>query len=255
MLRPLAVVLVLANLGVWAWSHGWLAGPPFGLDPDADREPQRLQHQLRADAFRPLPLATLASAAASAPAPAPLCLEAGPFGKAERSQLVQIARAGLPEGSWTLEEREGAGSWLIYMGRFPTRDAMLAKTEQLQRLGVRYEEIKFFPGLEPGLVLGRYTHENDAKDALKTFVNEHRIRTARIVTVTPATISLTLRIPQADAALQAGALALREQLGGKAFVICARPPDAAEAAAAAASAASTPAATDAASAAPAASQP
>ena len=46
-LRFLVVALLLANLGYYAWSHGGLA--VFGAQPARldEREPQRLQQQVR----------------------------------------------------------------------------------------------------------------------------------------------------------------------------------------------------------------
>lgn len=48
MLRWLVVLMLLANLGFWAWSQGHLAGLAGGLlpPPDAGREPGRLQQQV-----------------------------------------------------------------------------------------------------------------------------------------------------------------------------------------------------------------
>lgn len=55
MLRALVVVLVLANIGYFAWSNGALAG--FGVMPSrtGDREPQRLQRQIQPDALQVRP--------------------------------------------------------------------------------------------------------------------------------------------------------------------------------------------------------
>lgn len=73
-MRVVVLLLLLANLGFFAWSQGWLAGA--GLGPDTQREPQRLAAQVRPAQLRvvPLPAASAppsgASATASAPAPA-----------------------------------------------------------------------------------------------------------------------------------------------------------------------------------------
>jgi hypothetical protein len=73
-MRVVVLLLLLANLGFFAWSQGWLAGA--GLGPDTQREPQRLAAQVRPGQLQvvPLPAASAppsgASAAASAPAPA-----------------------------------------------------------------------------------------------------------------------------------------------------------------------------------------
>lgn len=50
MLRALVILLVLANLGTYAWQTGWLA--PWGLAPSAGHEPQRVDQQLRPEAVR-----------------------------------------------------------------------------------------------------------------------------------------------------------------------------------------------------------
>jgi hypothetical protein len=231
MLRALVILLLLANAAFYSWTHGWLAGP-LGLDPDADREPQRLQAQLHPEALRPLALASLVAP----PPAAPVCLEAGPFTPVEQEQVKTAATNGLPQGSWALLTRQKPGSWLVYLGRFPNREAMLRRASDLKSQGVPYEEMKFFAGLEPGLVLGRYTVEDDAKAALQALTTQQHLRGLRLITVTPPSLAYTLRIEQADTELQTKALALREQLGGKAFVTC--PKDATTAAAAASAAAS-----------------
>lgn len=56
MLRLLVLVLLVANLAYFAWSRGHLAGiVPVAAD---QREPQRLQQQVRPDAIRILPPGT-----------------------------------------------------------------------------------------------------------------------------------------------------------------------------------------------------
>lgn len=72
MLRKLVLLALLANLVLWAWSHGLLAG--FGWAPARVGEPQRLRDQVDAQALQLLgpdgtPLATTSSSpAASTPA-------------------------------------------------------------------------------------------------------------------------------------------------------------------------------------------
>lgn len=81
MLRLLVILLVLANLGSYAWQTGWLA--PLGLEPRSPQEPQRVEQQLRPEVVRllngqrpaasPSPPASppvTASTSTSAPAPA-----------------------------------------------------------------------------------------------------------------------------------------------------------------------------------------
>jgi hypothetical protein len=53
MLRGLVLLLALANIGFYAWSHGWFAA--VGLQPHSQREPERLQRQVAPDAVQLVP--------------------------------------------------------------------------------------------------------------------------------------------------------------------------------------------------------
>jgi hypothetical protein len=59
MLRVAVLLLAVANALFFAWSSGWLDG--IGLTSRGEREPERLQRQVRPDAVRVLP-ATVAGA-------------------------------------------------------------------------------------------------------------------------------------------------------------------------------------------------
>lgn len=65
MLRPLVLFLLLANLAWFAWAQGLLA--PLGFGPTPQREPQRLERQLRPELLRvePPPTRTPPNAAPS----------------------------------------------------------------------------------------------------------------------------------------------------------------------------------------------
>jgi hypothetical protein len=56
MLRALVLGLVLANVAFFLWSQGHLRG--WGLAPDEEREPERVQRQIAPDALRLLERAT-----------------------------------------------------------------------------------------------------------------------------------------------------------------------------------------------------
>jgi hypothetical protein len=123
MLRTLLLLLVLANLGVFAWSRGWLE--PIWVAPDqAEREPARLARQINAEAVRVLP-------AASEPVARPQlrCVEVGPFGLVDAAAAEALLEAGgLAPGSWERDLRGPAQVWL----RVPRADAALR--EKLQAL-------------------------------------------------------------------------------------------------------------------------
>ena len=53
MARTLFLLLVLANVGYFAWSQGWLAG--IGMAPARQTEPQRLSRQIQPEALNVVP--------------------------------------------------------------------------------------------------------------------------------------------------------------------------------------------------------
>jgi hypothetical protein len=213
MLRGLVFLLLLANLAIFGWSEGWLIGI-VGSPPDGDREPRRLAAQVNADAVKVINPATLVRLQSQT-----ACLEAGPFSSAELVQIDTLARSSLPEGSWSLLTRERPGSWLIYMGRFPNHEVLLRKADELKRLNVAFEELRGPAELLPGLALGRFGRVEEAQDSLRR-LTERRVRSAKVLQLVAPSVSHHLRMAKADAALQASAASLRDQLLGKPFVAC-----------------------------------
>jgi hypothetical protein len=77
LLRPLVLLLLLANLAFFAWSQGHLRMLGFG--PAQQAEPQRLTQQLRPQLLRVLREGAPAVAPVeTAPAPAPAAPEPAP---------------------------------------------------------------------------------------------------------------------------------------------------------------------------------
>lgn len=100
MLRLLVVVLLAANGAFFAWSQGWLDAVT-GTRALGEREPARLDEQVRPDDVKLLPPRAASAALAAAEArSAAICLEAGPFAGAEL-EAAERQLAALPPGSWT----------------------------------------------------------------------------------------------------------------------------------------------------------
>ena len=229
MLQRAVLLLLLANLLFFAWTQGWLDGVT-GLRAQGDREPERLARQVRPESVVILPpSAAIPAPAASAPAssdsaaPAPTaCLEAGPFATGASVSAIaalQNAQPMVPAGSWTDVKVERPGSWIVYMGRFPNREAFAKKEEELRRTRVAYEEVRNAPELELGFSLGRYDQRAAADKALEQLA-QRNVRTAKVVElVAPATLHL-LRAEKADKALAAQLVALRSDALGRGFVPC-----------------------------------
>jgi hypothetical protein len=74
MIKWVALLLIATNAGLWAWTHGWLS-PSLQPPGESQREPQRLQQQVR-----PESIVVLSPRAASA-------------------ALEKLAAAGASEGS------------------------------------------------------------------------------------------------------------------------------------------------------------
>lgn len=275
MLRLIVLLLLLGNLGFYAWSHGHLGGL-VGQASD-QREPERLQRQVRPEAIRlpngtpgrgaaaepaslpvalppaspsggtdaagtapsgtGLPMAEAASAvpvvavaaatqaaeaAPAPPAPVPAdgrCMEAGPFAEADFGTTRALLRNELPADAWRAIRHEKAGVFMLYLGRFPTREAMLRRQTELRPLGIKSEEVRNSPGFEFGLSLGRYTERKEADARLDELVKKG-LRAARLVTITPPVSTYVVRVPVADTALQGRLAALRPRLGGRSFAAC-----------------------------------
>ncbi|MCW7536672.1 hypothetical protein OOT46_02215 [Aquabacterium sp. A7-Y] len=244
MLRVLLVLLLLANLGFYAWSHGLLEGVVSA--PPNQREPERLRDQVRPEAIRlpgetPRPgaalqlpgaglqpavaadtgatSAALTGAASAAAAITTACLESGHFTEAEFTTARAVLRTQLPADAWRPILHEKAGVFMLYLGRFPTRDAMQRRQAELRPLGVKAEEVLNSPGFEFGLSLGRYTDKREAEAGLAALQGKG-LRAARLVTITPPVLTYSVRVPAADEALQSQLQTLKPRLNGRGFSAC-----------------------------------
>lgn len=226
MLRALIGLLLAANLGYFAWTQGWLDGV-VGWRSIGDREPERLQRQVRPEAIRllqnPGAAASPAPSTAVSGATPPSCFEAGPFTDAEVAAAQAAAQVALPSGSWTTQRTERAASWAVYMGRYAEREAMTKKEDELKRRNLPYEELSDVPALAPGLVLGRFDARPAAAQALDR-LTQQGVRTARVVELAPAAGRSVLRVANADAALAARLTAIRVDALGRGFAPCERVP-------------------------------
>ena len=222
-LRALLLLLVLGNLGFFAWTQGWLDAA-VGLRAHGDREPEREARQFQPHSVRILPPSEAAAAmSASAPSGSVSCLKAGPYSLAEASVAEGILQPVLPVGSWVRRNVEQPGVWLVYLGRFATADALQKKAEVLRRLQLPFDEVQNPPELAPGLSLGRFDNRSAADMALEQ-VAQRGVQGARVVTLSEPAAKVTLRVERADAALAAQIAALggevKGQPLGKAFGPC-----------------------------------
>ena len=231
MLRWLVAALLLANLLFYAWTQGWLDGVA-GVRADGDREPERMSRQVRPESVRILPPqtasqpasgASAASAASETARSSAACLEAGPFAADEIRGVDAALQAALPaewRGGWTTVKTERPGAWILYMGKFANREALLKKADELKRRKVAYDEVHAPPALDMGLSIGRYDDKGAAERALVKF-GEQGIHTARVAELNPPVAAYMLRAANADGPFAARLASLRIVALGKGFAECA----------------------------------
>lgn len=210
-LARLALLLLVANLGFFAWNQGWLDGLA-GLRAEPEREPERAARQFQPHLLRVIPADMAASAApASAPAAArpasgngteaeAACLEAGPFTAAEAAAAEALLQPALPAASWVRRSVEQPGVWIVYVGRFIAADARQKKVDELQRLKVPFSDVTSPPDLAPGLSLGSFDSRPAADQALDA-LSQRGVRGARVVVQVEPSARVALRVERADAAL------------------------------------------------------
>lgn len=246
MLRLLVAALLLANLLFWAWHEPAVTGALGLADPaEAGREPARLARQVRPEAVRLLPPAGPARATRPAPLPAAsapeatptvpasaavapvaatadpgLCLEAGPLNSSAAADAArELARAGVPPGGWVDVRRELPGRWIIYMGRFPEREVLQRKREEVERLELIARELKSPPELAPGLALGEFGAQADAQARLER-LQARGVRTARVLQLPSAGTEHRLRVERTDRATAEKLAALAPRNGKPRWQAC-----------------------------------
>lgn len=233
----LVLVLLLANGAYFAWGQGWLAA--YGFVPARVSEPERLAQQIRPEAMRlatDSPAARPSQTAAAAKTPvvaaaetpitpptalpsnATQCLQVGVFTERQARALRLRLRNSLPADSWSFESSGDSARWIIYMGRYISKEAVDRKRVKLEQLGLTFAP-PISPLLNPGLSLGNFGSKADAENALAQ-MEQRGLRSAKVVLERPELPSLWLRLPAADASMRAKLDALKPYLLDKAVQVC-----------------------------------
>lgn len=218
MMRAIVIALMVANLGFWGWSAGWL-----GQGARAEqREPERLAKQVRPEAVvlgggAPK---TVAKPAAAPAAAAQECLEAGPFNPTELVRAeAALVQASVPSEAWNDVATDQPGTWIVYLGRYSDPEVLARKEEEVKRLRLTPERLQDGSELQPGLVLGRYTSRSAADDALG-LMTMRGLQNARVIAFAPPRTTHVLRIERPNDALKAQLVALKTPALGAGFTPC-----------------------------------
>jgi SPOR domain len=217
LLRWFVALALLANIGYAAWHAGTLG--VVGLAPATERDPGRLQQQVRPAVLRVLsPQATAAAVADSAntaavgppgplaaPLPAPVaapasaaespaaasvplaCLEIGPLDNAAAIDSAERALASvLPERgerAWVREQRPAGAQYIVFVGPVLSRDSARQRREELVKLKMSFEAVELPGGpsseKQGGYSLGKHDSETAAASALAA-LSERGLRNARV---------------------------------------------------------------------------
>jgi len=139
--------------------------------------------------------ATDAVALASA---AVTCLEAGPFSAADLTAAeAAIRSAQVPGVVLRSVKIERGGEFLVYLGKFPNRGAMLTRLVELKRAAISGDEVRGAPALEPGLDFGRFK-SRAAADAAQAQLVRRGLQNTRVVVIKPPVSTTLLRVDKAD---------------------------------------------------------
>ena len=217
MLRFLVLLLLLANGAYFAWSQGLLRA--WGYAPAEESEPQHLAQQIKPEAIRLLRADEVQRAeAAAANARPPECLVAGPLDDEQAAVVRRAADALLLPSAWVMEPVTEAARWIVYMGKYPSAQALSAKRAELAALRLKSEPLSN-PSLEPGLSLGGFETRAEADKALAD-LGRRGVRTAKVVQERAQVKASQLRIAAADDAIRARLDDLKPALAGNALRSC-----------------------------------
>lgn len=218
MLRFFVLALVLLNGLYFAWSQGLLLG--LGFAPVQQTEPQRLGQQIKPDALRLLTAQELSLVEAAVPVTAKPaeCLQAGLFDETQSALLRRALASALPAGAWSLDAAVEPARWIVYMGKYPSAEALAKKRSELASLKLKFEPLSN-PALGLGLSLGGFNTQAAATAALEA-LSRRGVRTARVVQERAEVRGVMLRVPAADDALRARLDELKPALAGKVWSPC-----------------------------------
>lgn len=223
------LVLLMLNLGFLAWLQATVRGKHSALGT----EPERMAQQVRPEALEVIRKTDAASAAAEGTAPdgspttaaatasSTVCLESDPMDAPQAEAVRQAAAAVLPVERWRFDALPPVEEWLVYMGRFPSEEAVKQKSVQLRGLKVTHERAGI-ADLEPGLILGRHDSEGAAQGALAELA-QRRVRTAKVLKAPEPSPRYSFRMTEVTADMTAELEPLLAALAGKTLHPCATP--------------------------------
>ena len=218
MLRLFVLILILTNGLYFAWSEGMLRA--YGFAPAQQREPQRLEQQIRPEALQILTSVEAKQAESHAQAElAPReCLLAGPFDDAQATTLHRALESSLAPGTWQMDAVPVSARWIVYMGKFFNAEQMAKKRGEQASMKLVPQSLNN-PDLEPGLSLGGFETQADATVELAK-LTLRGIRTAKVVQERREGTQTQLKLPVVTLDIRTRLADLKTALAGRALHSC-----------------------------------
>ena len=144
---------------------------------------------------------TPSTASAPPPKAATRCLQlANVLSDRQFASLREALKGNLPDNAWDVSTTVQPARWIVYSGKLPSVDALAARKAELRQLQVDYRDVSV-AALQPGLALGTYSTEGGALQALKD-VTKAGVKGAKVVVERPEATLYTVKLPEANDALQ-----------------------------------------------------
>lgn len=201
-MKLLLLVLVAANLALYAWQQG-----AFGL-PDAGREPERIARQIAPERIRVVTQQEMqrlkqegSQARKSEPQAAfdgAACLEFGDFNNADSSRvLARLDKLALGE-RMSSRPVDTAGWYMVYIPPFKTRAEVEKRAEDLRQAGVK--DLLVVADNSPmrfGIALGSFRDQDLAKNHADD-LTRRGIKGVRVADRASAATAVRFRVRDVD---------------------------------------------------------
>lgn len=218
MLRLFVLILILSNGLYFAWSEGLLRA--YGFAPAQQREPQRMEQQIRPEAIQMLTSveAKNVETQAQADQTPKECLLAEPFDDAQVATLRQALETTLAPGTWQIDTVAVSARWIVYMGKFANSEQLAKKRGELAAMRLVPQSLNN-PDLELGLSLGGFDTLAEATAELSK-LSLRGIRTAKVVQERQEGSQYQLRLPAVTSEIRNRLADLKTALAGRALRSC-----------------------------------
>jgi cell division protein FtsN len=230
--KLLFLLLIAANLTLFAWQHG-----AFGSLPDAGREPERLARQIEAQRIQVLTpeQARQLRDAAKAAAPPPVvdgpldvargadCVEFGDFSEVQAGRVRPRLDVLIAADRLEARSVEAAGWYMVYVPPFKTRAEAERAAAQLREQGVReFIVIGDNSPMRFGIALGSFRDQDLANRHLAD-LQKRGVKAARVADK-PSTVPATrFVIRGVDPVLATALQDLQKEFNAARLMVCSAP--------------------------------